>query len=353
MTIEAATDKQNQPFYWKARGAWYVKDGSSQRRLSTNRTEAFRIWREQNAGYTVSQLIELFLRNCRGAVAERTFKAYERYLMRFASEFGEKRAQDVIAFDLADWSNCQPTWGTASRRQAITAVKRCFNWAVSMELLERSAVQAVPKPATERRETVVPDDLHAQLMRFETTRGGNRSARAFRQILIALRHSGARPSTVASVTAENVSTVPAVNGEGKPCEAVVWILRDHKTRKKTGKPLVVYPGGCLQTLTRILMSHRKTGPLFQNSRGQPWSPDAIGARLARCRNQLNLPAGIVAYAYRHSFATAAIKNGVDVATVAELLGHGDVSMIQKHYGHLTDEKQHLLSAAAKAVKPPA
>ncbi len=48
------------------------------------------------------------------------------------------------------------------------------------------------------------------------------------------------------------------------------------------------------------------------------------------RAKLGLPAGTVACSYRHSYATQAILNGTDVATVAELLGHGDVAMIQNH-----------------------
>ena len=43
----------------------------------------------------------------------------------------------------------------------------------------------------------------------------------------------------------------------------------------------------------------------------------------------------MAYSYRHTYATRAIMNGTDVATVAELFGHTDVGMIQRHYGHLT------------------
>ncbi|MHB9081736.1 MAG: hypothetical protein ACYC3X_30080 [Pirellulaceae bacterium] len=56
------------------------------------------------------------------------------------------------------------------------------------------------------------------------------------------------------------------------------------------------------------------------------------------------------YRMRYSYATPGDLNGADVATVAELLGHGDVAMIQKHYGHLAGEAEHLKAGAAKAVK---
>ena len=36
-------------------------------------------------------------------------------------------------------------------------------------------------------------------------------------------------------------------------------------------------------------------------------------------------AGVVAYCYRHSFATNALVNGVGIAQVAELLGHSSAT----------------------------
>jgi site-specific recombinase XerD len=117
------------------------------------------------------------------------------------------------------------------------------------------------------------------------------------------------------------------------------------------RPLVIYLSPCLQTLTRIAMAAKGgQGPLFVNARGHAWRSNAINLRIRRLREKPGLPDGTVAYSHRHSFATQAILNGTDVATVAELLGHGDVGMIQKHYGHLAGEAEHLKAAAAKAVK---
>ncbi|MCU9931040.1 tyrosine-type recombinase/integrase, partial [Escherichia coli] len=57
------------------------------------------------------------------------------------------------------------------------------------------------------------------------------------------------------------------------------------------------------------------------------------------------------YSYRHAFATQALVSGVDIATVAELLGHASTEMISRHYGHLANEKQHLKDAAARVIRP--
>lgn len=125
-----------------------------------------------------------------------------------------------------------------------------------------------------------------------------------------------------------------------------WIIRKHKTEKKTGRPLVVYLHPCLQTLCRIAAAARPAGALFRHRIGR-WSKNSIVDRFSRLREKLNLPKGVTAYGYRHAFATRALLAGESPAIVAELLGHRDTAMVSRHYGHLDQAKQHLLAAVAK------
>lgn len=165
-----------------------------------------------------------------------------------------------------------------------------------------------------------------------------RRSGVWRAFLIALRHSGARPGTIAAVTASHVS--PAGDA---------WIIKKHKTVQKTQQPLVVWLHPCLGTLTRILQHFRPTGPLFVNANGEAWTRNAIRLRMARLRKKLGLPQSIVAYSYRHGYAQRALLSGNDIATVAELMGHRDISMIARHYGHLDQARDHLKKAVAKVV----
>jgi integrase len=49
--------------------------------------------------------------------------------------------------------------------------------------------------------------------------------------------------------------------------------------------------------------------------------------------------GITPYSLRHLFATEAIASGVDIGTVAKLMGHSSYTMIMQHYQHvLTKQK---------------
>ena len=55
------------------------------------------------------------------------------------------------------------------------------------------------------------------------------------------------------------------------------------------------------------------------------------------------------YALRHSWATNALKSGVDPLTVAILMGHKDPSMLARVYQHLAHAPEHMLDQAKKAT----
>jgi integrase len=59
-------------------------------------------------------------------------------------------------------------------------------------------------------------------------------------------------------------------------------------------------------------------------------------------------AGVVAYCYRHSFATEALAGGESSALVAELLGPSDIQMFQQHHSHLSQKTAQLRQAAERA-----
>jgi len=101
-------------------------------------------------------------------------------------------------------------------------------------------------------------------------------------------------------------------------------------------------------VTRNLIEKHPEGPLFRSDDGKTWNNNSVRLRMSRLRKRLNLPAGIVAYAYRHSFATNGLVNGVPIATMAELLGHTDTKMISAHYAHLGIHVDYLQNAAVMA-----
>lgn len=340
----------NKPFWWKARGAWFVKVARKNQRLHEDEKEAYEIWGEmqkvaapESPVVTFVVLADHFLEWAKKNNRTKTFKWRKDFLLSAAKSFGDEQVRNLKPFHVSRWLDTEPTWNSETHRGAIASVKRCLNWACEEGLLESNPLARVKKPAGKRREGLISDAEHKLMMLADDK--GRKSSRkrakhrhaCFRHVMVALRHSGARPGTVAAVRVEDVI------GGG-------WVLHQHKTRAKTGRPLVVYLSPCLQTLTRILAAGRDSGPLFRNSLGKAWTSDAIGRRMQKLREKLKLPESTVAYAYRHTYITTAMVNGTNAATVAELIGHSDLKMISQFYGHLDKHKEHLKQAAAQAMR---
>ena len=55
------------------------------------------------------------------------------------------------------------------------------------------------------------------------------------------------------------------------------------------------------------------------------------------------------YALRHSWATNALKRGVDSLTVALLMGHKDPSTLARVYQHLSHSPEHMRDQARRAT----
>ena len=148
--------------------------------------------------------------------------------------------------------------------------------------------------------------------------------RNFREFLTALYLTGCRPSEISRVTAAHVNL-----------DLGVWVFDQHKTGAKTGKPRVIYLNPEMAEMSRRLVAERPDGPLFPSRRRNlPFSKNAIRCRFRNLRKKLPRLRGVVAYAYRHSYASEALENGDGIAQVAELLGHTDTRMVSRHYGHL-------------------
>jgi integrase len=342
------------PYYLKSRRGWYLKinKGNSQIFLSEDKGEAWKIWKEQHcvenpetAEVVFAVVAEHYLLHALKAVDEKHYKRTSGYLADFCNDCGAVQVRRLKRFHVNRWLQKHEDWGGWAQYAAISAIKRALSWAETEGLIDNNPLAKMPLPSGGRREVLITDEQHSQLMtRQPLSRKGKPrklapAEAAFRQVLIALRLSGSRPGTIAKVARENVTA-----------DVSAWVMRRHKTSKKTKKPLTVYLSPCLQTLTRILLSRERSGPLFVNARGKPWTTSALVQRMARLRKWLNLPAGTVCYSQRHTYITNALKGGENPATVAELVGHVDLRMLAANYAHLDKEKEHLQQAALRITK---
>jgi integrase len=89
----------------------------------------------------------------------------------------------------------------------------------------------------------------------------------------------------------------------------------------------------------------KTGLVFPSPiTGERLDETALQNPWKKIREFAELPEHMQLYSLRHNYASHLVMGGANLLAVAKMLGHSDVSMIVKHYGHL--QPSHLQDIAA-------
>ena len=134
------------------------------------------------------------------------------------------------------------------------------------------------------------------------------------------------------------------------------VLEEHKTAHKVSKPRIIrlHPK-VVRMLAQIRRRQEATmigGPhqfVFLNSRGKPWTRNALVLRMRNVRQKAGLPAKCRLYSLRNSFATRMAATGANAPIIAEALGHQDMRM-SSTYIHLGQHDREILDAIEKAMR---
>lgn len=342
--------RPSRPWFWEAKGAWYCTVRGRRHRLAAgkaNRAEAEKSFHrlmlaedapeEKARAITAAEVCDLFLeaaqaRLASGTLAPPTVEFYARHLQAFCDRCGGLAAAGVKPLHVSRWL-ADSGWGRSTQHGAITAVKAAFRWAFRQGYLEAQPLEHLERPGIERREAVLTPE------QFDVILGATKDA-AWRDVLEALWHTGARPGEVAKVTAAEVNP-----------ERGAWVFppRRSKTGRKTGRARVVYLDARALEITRRRAAGQAEGPIFRNLKGNPWTRNAMACRFARIRKKFGYGGEATAYALRHRWITRGLEAGVPIATVAELAGHSDTTMVSRVYSHLHEADSHLREAAKKVT----
>jgi integrase len=279
------------------------------------------------AQLSVPDLCDLFLRSQTELIKPSTIAWYNGHLNRFcrAKEHRTLRVRDVRRFHLTNWIAAQADWNGSTKRGAIIAVTRVFNWASVEGYLSENPFLKYKRPEMGVRSMAPPEDV-AKVVAAITSAN-------VREYVLALAETGARPGELAKATAESLN-------------------RQTRTLAVVGKagPRTVTLNATAFALICDLAERRPAGPLFLTPRGKEWSTNAARLVFKRLRAKTGV-ANVTSYTFRHAFATEAVARNVNAFLVADLMGHKDLDMINKVYNHSAQSTLH--EAAEQARKPAA
>ena len=200
-----------------------------------------------------------------------TLSYYALHIQRFLDAVGGNRA--AAGIKPIELERFKSSW------HSVQAVQRLFNWGVSMGLIETNPVRSVRSPDPGYRQRILTPHETAWLLRA--------ADKSYRVVLLALRHTIARPQEVRALRWRDLRLEPFP----------VFELKDFKARslrkdRQVARRRIPVDDRMLRLLGR-LVARRNPSPddhVFVNSRGQPWTANALRLRMKNLRQRLGLAA---------------------------------------------------------------
>lgn len=294
---------------------------------------------------TVAGVVELYLESMKDKYAERSLYERKIILQAFAEAHGFRRADEAGCkpYHLTRWLDSNERWKSDWTKSGVAAVvQRPFNWAVKQRLIASNPFRGVTRRGGKPRRPMTDEEFAKLLIAARGRKTKKRPTPGERFIEFArfLRLTGARTCEAYRLRWSDVDA-----------EAAAIVLQEHKasSTQRVPKPRVI---PLIPEVVSLLLEIKRRGEggefVFLNHRGNPWNRCSLSLRMQRARKKAGVPGDAKLYGLRHSFGTAAIVNGVDLKTLAELMGHSTTRMTE-HYVHLAARSGHLADAMRRAV----
>jgi hypothetical protein len=115
--------------------------------------------------HTVASVIDEYLARNKKRLGKMTFYEQKLYLQEFCKDYGPRLIGKCIPYHLVTWVDDHPEWKSAwTRAYAIRSVKRPFNWAVEMGLIEKNPFAKVKLPRCTTRHRPITEEEYRVLL---------------------------------------------------------------------------------------------------------------------------------------------------------------------------------------------
>jgi integrase len=230
--------------------------------------------------------------------------------------------------------------GTVSVRRAHALLRNALNDACRMELVSRNVATLVkPPPIQARRARFLTEDEARRLLAVA-------AGRRLYPLLVVAVTTGLRRGELLALRWEDVDLDRRVLRVRQAVVLVRGRVRFDRPKSATSIRTVPMP----QTTVGVLREHRVAQDAERERLGEAWTdldlvfPSTIGTpmeprNLSRWFNELRTEAGLPwlrLHDLRHACATFLLAQGVDLATIKDLLGHSQISVTADIYTHVLE-----------------
>lgn len=223
-----------------------------------------------------------------------------------------------------------------------TCLRTMFDWFVSEEIIQTTPFVSIPKPK-------VREDMKAPLSQEQIAallQAAQKSTTPKKNVAIVLflLDTGCRATELTSIRLRDIDLQNrrcTVLGKGNKTRTVFFGIQTAKA---------------LRTYTR--QAHRTSdeeAPLFfSERRGRPLTRSGLRQLIERLAKAAGIKSSCSPHALRRSFAVECLKNGANVFSVREMLGHTNIQMTQKYclLAQADVEAQHRQFSPADNLRKP-
>lgn len=211
----------------------------------------------------------------------------------------------------------------ASVAAHVRALHAFWTWCEREYQLDRNPMSNI------KRQRVVPPEpkaINGQdfVKLFNATEGGRFGERD-RAILVFLADTGSRLGGLLTLTLDNLFVED---------QRAIVREKGQKTRP------VVFTAYTARILLQWL-AVRPTGDsryVFVSQRGGKLTESGVNQLLARLKARAGVQGRVNPHSFRHGFAREYLRNGGDLATLARLLGHSDISTTAAYYAVFSQDE---------------
>jgi integrase len=330
------------PYFKQSHKAWYANINGKTVKLGRTEAEAFAEYARKLApaaepaadnpapaaaspapvtGPTLGEIIAKWCAHIEANCPKATVQSYCRYARRWASHHGSRAAASIIGADVTEAKDkLYPKVATdggraysgACRKQHVKVAKQIFAWAKEQGLIAVNTLEGYRS----KGDSYGKRDVDITGAQFERLLAGCDDP-AFRDVLTILYDTGCRPKEAFDATAKHL-------------DREARCLRYAKG--KMGKPRVIcLTDRAFEILARLADQHPE-GALLRNRIGSKWSIGSADARLQVLHARTGVKA--TCYVFRHAFCTRMVKEGKNLVTLQQQMGHSSLRMISEVYAHV-------------------